>query len=960
MTFPVEGFFQPGGDMPFSPRLILPLCSFLTLALVAGDPPKPAAPAAKTTTKTKGPKATAPAALPAPVKVTSVEGITEYRLANGLRVLIFPDPSKATITVNTTFLVGSRHENYGETGMAHLLEHLVFKPSKKYSGKNGQPNPVEVLNSVGARFNGSTNWDRTNYFVTFPSSDENFRKILDLEADRMVNANIDQKDLWDKEAGKGEMTVVRNEYESGENDPFRITLQRTLATAFEWHNYGKMVIGAKSDIENVNIDHLRAFYQNYYQPDNAVLLVAGKVDEAKALAQVNEFFGRIPKLSRTLQSTYTVEPAQDGERETTVRRVGDAQVVMAMYKIPAGSDPDYPAVEVLGQVMADTPGGRLHKQLVDSKKASAVFPWIMGGREPGFALFGAQLPKDGNLDEDKQILLKALEQTTETPISQEEVDRAKQSLLKEIDLTLNQSDRLGIGLSEYIAQGDWRLFFLMRDRIRKVSAADVRTVSAKYFKRENRTLGTFVPTAKPDRAEIPTIVDVAALVKDYKGQEKLAQGEAFDASPANIEARARKAVFPSGMKGTFLTKKTRGEQVNATLTLRFGTEASLMGKDLPGQIAAQLLMRGSAKHTRQQIADEFDRLKANVSIGGDAENISARITTTRPNLAATLDLVAEILKDPVFPRDEFERLVSETITQVESQKSEPSMVAQMAMRQHLDPYPQGHVRHISSLDETIAAYKGAKLEDVQAFYKAFYGASTAELAVVGDFDDQALEAQVKSLFEGWKSPQAFQRIPARLKDVQPLDAKLETPDKANAFFLATLNKPMKDSDPDYPAMLMGNWMLGGGALKSRLADRIRQKEGLSYGVGSQFNAHPLDAAATWFSYAIYNPANLEKLEQAFREELDKALKDGFTAEEIAAAKTSWLQGQATNRAQDGALAGRLASNLFYGRDLAWQAELEIKVKALTNDQIVAALRKFLEPARLNIVKAGDWAKVSKK
>ena len=946
--------------MPFSRRSWLPLCGVLAFALVAGETPKLAPQVAKVASKAKATKPTMAAALPAPVKVTTVEGITEYLLANGLRVLIFPDPSKATITVNTTFLVGSRHESYGETGMAHLLEHLVFKPSKKYTGKEGQPNPVEVLNSVGARFNGSTNWDRTNYFVTFPSSDENFRKILDLEADRMVNANIAQKDLWDKEAGKGEMTVVRNEYESGENDPFRVTLQRTLATAFEWHNYGKMVIGAKSDIENVNIDHLRAFYHHFYQPDNAVLLVAGKVEEAKAIAQVNEFFGRIPKPTRLIQPTYTVEPTQDGEREATVRRVGDAQVVMAMYKIPAGSDADYPAVEVLGQVMADTPGGRLHKQLVDIKKASAVFPWIMGGREPGFALFGAQLPKDGNLDEAKQILLKALEQTTEIPITQEEVDRAKQSLLKEIDLTLNQSDRLGIGLSEYIAQGDWRLFFLTRDRIKKVTPIAVRNASAKYFKRENRTLGTFIPTAKPDRAEISSIVDVAALVKDYKGQEKLAQGEAFDASPANVDTRTRKVTFPSGLKAAFLTKKTRGEQVNANLTLHFGTESTLMHQDLAGELAAQLLMRGTTKHTRQQISDEFDRLKAQVNIGGNAESVTARITTTRGNLPAVMDLVGEILKTPALAKDEFERQVSEIVTQMESQKSEPTMVAQIALRQHMDPYPKGHVRHASSLDEAIAEYKGAKLENVQAFHKAFYGASAAELAVVGDFDDKAVEAQTGALFGEWRATQPFQRITSRIKDAQPINKKLETPDKANAFFLAGLAKPMKDSDPDYPAVLMGNWMLGGGALKSRLADRIRQKEGLSYGVGSQFSAHAVDANATWISYAIYNPANVDKLEKAFQEELEKFLKEGATAEELAAAKTSWLQGQETSRSQDNALAGRLTTNLFFGRDMAWQGGLEAKVKLLSNEQIVTALRKFLEPAKLNIVKAGDFAKAEKK
>ncbi len=947
--------------MRLSLRSALPL-TLLGILLISGSALAGQAPAPVKAKTGKGALQVKPAApaLVAPEKVASVEGITEYLLANGLRVLVFPDPSKATITVNTTFLVGSRHENYGETGMAHLLEHLVFKPSKKYSGKDGRPNPVEVLNSVGAQFNGSTNVDRTNYYVTFPASDENFRKILDLEADRMVNANIDQKDLWDKEAGKGEMTVVRNEFESGENNPFRVTLQRTMAAAFDWHNYGKSTIGARSDIENVNIERLRDFYHKYYQPDNAVLLVAGKVDEAKAIAQVNEFFGRIPKPSRVLQPTYTLDPTQDGEREVTVRRVGDAQVVMAVYKIPAGSDAEYPAIEVLGQVMADTPGGRLHRQLVDTKKASAVFPWVMGGREPGFALFGAQLPKDGNLEEGKQILLKALEQSAETPISQEEVDRAKQQLLKEIDLTLNQSARLGTELSEFIAQGDWRLFFLTRDRIKKVTPIAVRNAAAKYFKRENRTLGTFIPTATPDRAEIPAAVDVAALVKDYKGQEKVAQGEAFDASPANIDARTRKVTFPSGLKASFLPKKTRGEQVNASLTLRFGTEATLMDKDLPGEIAAQLLMRGSAQHTRQQIADAFDRLKAQVNIGGSAESVNVRITTTRPNLAAVLDLVAEILKTPAFPKEEFERLVSETVTQVESQKSEPTMVAQIAFRQHLDAYPKGHVRHVSSLDEGLAAYKAAKLEDALAFHKAFYGASAGELSVVGDFDDKAVESQAKALFGDWKSAQAFQRIPRRVKEVQPIDRKFETPDKANAFFLSGFARPMKDSDPDYPALLMGNWMLGGGMLKSRLADRIRQKEGLSYSVGSQMSVDAQDAAASWIAYAIYNPGNLEKLEAAFRDELAKALKDGFTAEELAAGKTSWLQGQETNRTQDGALAGRLASNLYLGRNLAWQAELEAKVKAVTNEQIVAALRKFLEPAKLNTVKAGDFAKAAKK
>lgn len=211
-------------------------------------------------------------------RVTSVEGITEYRLPNGLRVLLFPDPTKQTITVNITYMVGSKHENYGETGMAHLLEHLVFKGTPKHA------NIPQELTEHGARPNGTTWYDRTNYFETFAATEENLRWALDLESDRMVNSFIAKKDL------DSEMTVVRNEFESGENSPFRVLLERVFSSAFLWHNYGKSTIGARSDIENVPIDRLQGFYRKYYQPDNAVLLVAGKIDEAKTLTLVDQYF----------------------------------------------------------------------------------------------------------------------------------------------------------------------------------------------------------------------------------------------------------------------------------------------------------------------------------------------------------------------------------------------------------------------------------------------------------------------------------------------------------------------------------------------------------------------------------------------------------------------------------------------------------------------------------------------
>ncbi len=876
-------------------------------------------------------------------RVTSVEGITEYRLDNGMRVLLFPDQSKQTIIVNITYQVGSKHESYGETGMAHLLEHMVFKGSTKHT------NIPEELSSHGARPNGSTWFDRTNYFETFAATDENLKWALDLESDRMVNSFIAKKDL------DSEMTVVRNEYEMGENDPASVLVERLFATAYIWHNYGKTTIGARSDIENVPIERLQAFYKKYYQPDNAVLLVGGKIDEAKTLAMVNQYFGVIPRPARVLPKVYTEEPTQDGERAVTVRRVGDVQVVMAGYHVPAGSHQDAAAVSVLAQILADTPSGRLHKALVETKKASSVssFPVLFG--EPSLLIFGAEVRQEASLDEARNALLATVEEITKTPPTKEEVERARNQILKQVELNLSSAERVGLELSEWVGMGDWRLLFINRDRLRKVTPEDVQRVAAAYLKPSNRTLGQFVPTPKPDRAEIPPTPDVAALVKDYKGDAAVAAGEAFDPSPANIDARTTR-VTAGGLKLALLPKKTRGNTVVAMMTLRFGDEKSLMNRGTAGELAGAMLMRGTAKHTRQQLKDEFDRLKARVSVGGGASSASMRIETTRENLPAVLRLVAEILREPAFPASEFEQLKEEELAGIEQQRSEPTAVGVTEIRRYLSPYPKGHPNYVSTPDEDVAELKAATLDEVKKFYADFYGASNGEMAVVGDFDDKEVARLAGELFGGWKSPRPFQRIANPYHDVAPLNKSLETPDKANAFFLAGMNLDLREDDPDYPALVLGNFLLGGGTLNSRLGTRIRQKEGLSYGVGSQLQASPIDKSGIFMAFAIYAPQNVERLEAAFKEEVARALKEGFTEDEVKAAKSGWLQSQQVSRAQDNELAAGLLSDLYLNRTMAWDADFEKKVMALTPNEIVAAMRRHIDPAKITIVKAGDFAK----
>lgn len=895
----------------------------------------------------------------APVKVTSVEGITEYRLANGMRVLLLPDASKPTLTTNIVYMVGSRHENYGETGMAHLLEHLLFKPTANFGIKKGTRTPVEVLNASGADFNGTTWYDRTNYHSTFPANAANLREMLALEADRMVNAPIDQNDLWNTKTGKGEMTVVRNEFEMGENDPISVTSERLQAVAFDWHNYGKSTIGARSDIEQVDVKRLRAFYKNYYQPDNAMLMVAGRFDEAAVLAQVNALFGRIPKPARVLQPTYTREPVQDGERAVTVRRVGGTQYVGAGYHVAPSAHEDAAAMALLGRVLVDAPSGRLHKALVETKLAASVDSDAVSNLEPGYRIFGAVVPKELPLHVTEEAMLKVLENLKSQPVTEAEVARAKQNMIKQIDLAANDTATLTVALTESMAAGDWRLFFVQRDRVEKLDAATVQAVALKYLKPSNRTLGRFVPTDAPDRTEVPVVADVRAMIGDYKGRAAVAQGEVFDPSPANIEGRTERFTLPNGLKGALLPKKTKGGMVNLTLRLQTGSVDTLKGKADAGAFAAGLLTHGTARLSRQEIKDSFDQLRTRVSIGGGAAGVTVAIQTNRDNLPAALDLVAEVLKTPTFPDSEFAEMQREQVNSVEQQMPEPDALANNALSRLIDGTPEGHVNHVLTLPEKLARLKVLTAAEVRAFHKDFYGANHATLAAVGDFDAPALKSQVGKLFGSWNAAQPYVRMPSVIKHVAGQKLAIDTPDKTSSMLFAVHPLAMKDDAEAYPALLMANHMLGGGALRSRLADRIRQKEGLSYGVGSQLSVPSRDPAALWVAYAMSAPQNTAKVEAALREELALVLKNGFTEAELTEAKKGWRQGQEVARTDDASLADHLAGYLTKDRSMAYDKQLEANIAALSAAQVNQALRQYIDPARLSVVSAGDASKAGK-
>jgi zinc protease len=878
-----------------------------------------------------------------------VEGICEYTLGNGLRVLLFPDASKPTVTVNIAYGVGSVHENYGETGMAHLLEHLLFKGTPTHGDIPG------ALKARGIQSNATTSLDRTNYYGSFPANDETLDWLLALEADRMVNSFVAKKDL------DSEMTVVRNEMERNENNPSAVMFQRLRSTAYLWHNYGNSTIGARSDVENVPIERLQAFYRTWYRPDNATLIVAGRIDPAKTLARVQARFGALKRPATALPKLYTVEPTQDGEREVVVRRTGDTRVVGIGYRTPGHTHPDNAALDVLMDVLGDAPTGRLHKALVETKLAAYAGGGNSDQRDGGLLNLVAVTPKDGDLARAEAELLRQVEtRLAAEPITADEVAKAKQRIANGYENGMNNVNSLAMSLTESVAAGDWRLFFLRRDQIANVTVDDVNRVARTYFKPSNRTIGRFIPTETPERVEIAAAPAPEEALKGYVGKAAVAAGETFDPSPANIDARTTTFTLGDGLKVSLLPKDTRGDTVWVSASFRYGDIATLrrFPAAAPGAVG-EMLMRGTNARSREDIAQRLEALKTTAYVSGGAQRAVVTMQSRREHLADALSLVAEVLRTPSFPASEFEQYKLQAITGLENSRKEPSTIASLALYGHFDPWPTDHPYRLRSIDEQLADLHALNREDVVAYHRAVYGTADGEIAIVGDFDPLALRAQLEALFAGWRSPVPYEDVVLSFRDVPARAARFETPDKANATLMARSNLALNEDDPEYPALLVANDILGG-ALSSRLGERLREKEGLSYSVSSSLwpGAAPgrRDENGLLMLQAIAAPQNVDKAEAAIREELARFVRDGITAGELKKSVTDLLTRREQARASDGGVANALSRNAYMGRTMDWAARFEAKLRALTVEEVNAAIRKHLRPDKLSVFAAGDFAK----
>jgi zinc protease len=878
--------------------------------------------------------------------VREVEGVAEYALSNGLTVLVHSDVSKPTTTVNLVYMVGSKHEGNGESGSAHLLEHLLFKASATIA------DPKEEMTRRGARWNGTTSWERTNYFAQFSSDPETLAWMLGWLAESMTQAKLDKGDL------DSEMTVVRNEMERAENSPERILGSRMRAAAFQWHGYGRDVLGARSDVENVPIERLRAFYRTWYRPDNAVLVIGGRFDVQATLRRVEQAFGPIPRPAPQLPASYTREPVQDGERQVVLRRIGGTPHVMVLYHLMAATERDFAAARVLAQVLART-RGPLEKALVDTRLAASRWAFANQGADPGFFMAGAVLADTATPEVAARAAQDALVKTVETLAPDAgQVAEARAELLQATQAVLRDPELLSLALTGSVALGDWRMLFAERDWIEAVTPEDVQRVAAAWLLPSNRTVGIYLPAAgAPARAPSPAPIAAATVLRDYRGRTVQAAVDDFALTPAEIERRVVKARLQvggaPGLQLAVLPRQTKDSRVTGTLRLRWGTAESVKGSAVLATFLGPMFMQASDK-VRSELLALDAQLRFNTAVGG----LTANFEVPARNLPAFIQLLAGVLRSQEFPADAFERIRAASLAANKSSQSDTAALAALNLQRVFSQYPEGDPRETRSLQQTAALLEAATPAQLKAFWQRFGGAGQGELALVGPVDPQAAREALQQALGDWSSPEPRRpwvfEYPAEVKDRWQ---QVLVPDKANASYSAGIPLAMTEESPDFPALYAAVQMLGGRP-GTALWKRVREQEGLSYGVGTTLfvpaSARTEGTAAAIRISASFAPENKDRLRTAIRDELQQRAKNGFNALEVSFARRAIVSARADWLAQPPNLAGLLASNLRWNRDMHWYGQLTEAYERLDAASVNAALAKYLDLDRLAEVAAGSF------
>jgi zinc protease len=873
----------------------------------------------------------------------AASAVTETKLDNGLDVLIQEVHTAPVAAFMVWYRVGSRNESAGITGISHLLEHMMFKGTPTY----GKGEISKLLQKNGATFNAGTSLDYTVYYEVLAS--DRLELAMKIEADRMVHATIPD------EEHRLEMTVVRSELERNEDNPNRAIYLEAMSQAFKAHPYHWPTIGWRTDVEQIQTSQIRDYYKAHYMPNNATVVVVGDVDRDQTLALVKRYFSAVPKGIEPPAVT-TVEPPQVGERRFKIRKPGDTRYLIAAYRNPALTNPDNYALDVLSIILGSGQTSRLYQAMVEKKIATDVDASNDTGKDPLLFMAQATVAPGSTLEKTEAALFAEIDRLKREPVTPDELARAKKQVEASFVYSKDSIRSLAQQLGYYNTVASWRYLDGYLDHVRAVTAADLQRVATTYLGEESRTVGWWDPSGEAQAggaAEAGGSAGPAHLVEHYRAEEgdgafaaeaglpsQESASEAATATTGRAPAKApvSRTVLPNG-----LTLIVRRNSANPTISLqglvRAGAVFDPRGKSGVSGFTAAMLDQGTTKRNALQLAESIENVGARLGFDGGAETVSFSATMLSADLSTVLDVLADELRNPSFPADKIEKIRAERLN--EYQIAENSTASVAARRANTLLYPPGHPYHDYPLgnDSTLQAITR---EDLAAFHAKHFGPNNTILVLVGDVDPKRAAELAQKAFGNWPklaSPPTYS-IPK--VDAPASVLRLDVPMRGKSQTDIVYAVPgVSRTAPDYDAAMMMSYILGGGSLSSRLMTRLRDEQGLVYGVYSSLSAGL--GAGPFSVRAGTNPANAEKAATSILEQVDRLTQEGPTDSELVDAK-DYLTGVFPVRLETNAgVASQLLSAELYGLGMDYIERYASIVRGITREATAKAARTYLRP-----------------
>lgn len=843
----------------------------------------------------------------------STLGIEEYKLpSNDLSILLCERHATPVVTVNMVFRVGSRNEAVGYTGSTHFLEHMMFKGTNIHDPLK-QTGLDDVLKKVGGINNATTSYDRTNYYELVPKQAINL--CLELEADRMRHLLLRESDR------KAEMTVVRNELERGEDDPSQLLEMNIFATAFREHPYHHPVIGWRSDVEGVPTERLRQFYNDFYYPNNATLVVIGDFDKAATLKEIENKFGAIAKSPKPFPTVYTTEPPQEGERRFTVSRGKELARVMVAYHTPRGIDRATYPLDILQSVLGgdSRKSSRLYKRLIETGLASDCYAANYTLKDPGLFIISATVQPGIDPKLVEAAIQEEVNKLSEKPITAEELRLARSSISKRFRLSLSDPMGLAQSLTEGIAVGSWKWWANYPRDVQTATAEEALNSAKKFFLEKNKTVGYYLPTDfKTDAAAI-------AQIKPSKATEN--NGDKSDtstaaAAPINPAEKAATSSFvadradkaktwqerverfrmPNGM--TVLLARvaegsngTRGHEngnsdskaaIRGTVAvsgkIRAGDFYSQIGKSAVPDITAELLTYGTKKFSKEQISTQMEEMGVSLNFSNGTFFHEFESEVAAEDLPKLLSLIGSEIRQPKFQQSDLDLVLKLSQAAIKEKMTDTGEVAWNSLVRSL--YKPGCVYYSPELSKQMEELSSICLGDIENFHQKYYSPGNTVLAVIGDIDPSAVKKLLEAEFGDWKgeTAPAIKVELSGLIDRSSVSAnkntlKTELADKANVDI--AIGKPVALSlkSDDYLAAMIGNAILGYDSFACRLAP-VRDKLGLTYSISSHIT-EPHYPYSPWSIDLSVNPANVDRSIDVVRKIVADFNKNGVTTKELA-------------------------------------------------------------------------------